>query len=125
MSEERGSLILLGSIFVKARQRTLLSHSSDDLHGSGAFSQLRELTIWRPRGGFLSSEHASLDPCRGGHSKVIAFTTGSRERAPWSSADGRIYSCLSCRKDSILDIWVSLTGGQYGSGEQRLEDETC
>lgn len=75
--------------------------------------------------GFLSNVNAPLDACRSSYFKVIVGATRGRGGAFWGSLDGRIYSCLSRRKDCVLDVWISLAGGQDGSGEQGMEDEAC
>lgn len=79
--------------------------------------------MWGPRGGFLRHAHAPLDACGGGHFQVVVGATGSREGVLWGSLNGRIHSCLSCRKDSVLDTGIRLGGGQDGSGEHRLQEE--
>lgn len=91
----------------------------------GHFFLLEELTIGGLCDGFLSSAHAPLYACRGGPSKVIVCVAGSWQGALWGSLDGGLYSSLSCRKDSVLDVWSGLTGGQDASREQGLEDEAC
>lgn len=78
-----------------------------------------------PGSGFLGDVHGPLDACWSGHFKVIICASGGRGGAFRGSLDGRIYSCLSRRKDCVLDVWISLAGGQDGSGEQGVEDEAC
>ena len=91
----------------------------------GVSSWLREPTFGWSCGRFLRGWPAPLDASRCGCCKVVVCATRGWEGVLWGSLAGRICSCLSCRKDSILGIWISLTGGQDGSREQGMKDKAC